>query len=154
MKTKHLLILVCLLQFSCEKEDKIPSSSLTADEISVANEIVSLVNAHRSEQEDITLLSDELAEELAIAHTQYMIGQGSISHDDFQERAEVLTQQGATSVAENVAAGQSDAQAVMNSWLNSSGHRRNIEGDFTHIGVAAIKDAQGRYYYTQVFFKR
>jgi uncharacterized YkwD family protein/spore coat assembly protein SafA len=37
---------------------------------------------------------------------------------------------------ENIAKGQTSAVAVMDSWLNSQGHRANIlKPDFTHIGV-------------------
>ncbi len=28
-----------------------------------------------------------------------------------------------------------------------------IEGNYTHIGIAVIKDAQGRYYFTQLFYR-
>jgi uncharacterized YkwD family protein len=37
---------------------------------------------------------------------------------------------------ENIAQGQRTPQEVMQSWMNSSGHRANIlKSDFTHIGV-------------------
>jgi uncharacterized YkwD family protein/spore coat assembly protein SafA len=37
---------------------------------------------------------------------------------------------------ENIAKGQRTPSEVMQSWMNSSGHRANIlKGDFTHIGV-------------------
>ena len=53
----------------------------------------------------------------------------------------------------NVASGYPTAKSFINNWLNSSGHKANIEGDFTHIGIAAIKDSHGRYYYTQLFYR-
>jgi uncharacterized protein YkwD len=38
--------------------------------------------------------------------------------------------------AENIAAGQQTAEQVLQSWLNSQGHRRNIENcDLTQHGV-------------------
>ncbi|MDE6997867.1 MAG: hypothetical protein K2P04_08335, partial [Oscillospiraceae bacterium] len=52
--------------------------------------------------------------------------------------ATVFTQLGITltSAAENIASGQHDAADVMDSWLNSSGHRANIENpNKTHLGV-------------------
>ncbi|RLN63433.1 hypothetical protein BBP00_00004171 [Phytophthora kernoviae] len=36
-------------------------------------------------------------------------------------------------VAENVAAGQVDVVEVMDSWMNSEGHRHNILGDYTML---------------------
>lgn len=53
------------------------------------------------------------------------------------------------SAAENIAQGQRSAQQVVNSWLNSSGHRQNIMNrNFTHIGVGLDKNG---YYWTQMF---
>lgn len=34
------------------------------------------------------------------------------------------------------------ARAIMSSWMNSAGHRENILGDFTHLGVGVV--AEGR----------
>ena len=41
--------------------------------------------------------------------------------------------------AENVAIGHSSAQMVVDSWMESSGHRANILGKNTHFAVAAEK---------------
>ena len=59
-----------------------------------------------------------------------------------------------TNSAENVAKQYSSAENVMKAWLESEPHRKNIEGDFTHIGISAIKDDFENYYYTQLFFKK
>jgi len=53
---------------------------------------------------------------------------------------------------ENIAMGQSSAAAVMDSWMQSSGHRANIlNGAFREIGVGYARDSGGRPYYVQVF---
>jgi uncharacterized protein YkwD len=50
---------------------------------------------------------------------------------------------------ENVAAGQTTSQQVMEAWMNSPGHRANIlKPTFTNIGVAAVKGANGVVYWT------
>ncbi len=50
---------------------------------------------------------------------------------------------------ENIAKGQSSAQSVVNSWMNSEGHRKNIlNPNFTHIGVGHQKNGN---YWTQMF---
>ncbi len=83
-----------------------------------------------------------------------MISKSEISHDNFNARFEELQQKvAAKGAGENVAAGYPTASSVMDGWLNSAGHKANIEGNFTHIGIAAIKDAQGRYYFTQLFYR-
>lgn len=60
---------------------------------------------------------------------------------------------GAWSIAgENVATGYSSPEAVMNAWMASPGHKANIlRSSFTKIGVGAYRDANGRYWWTQVF---
>lgn len=53
--------------------------------------------------------------------------------------------------AENVAAGQGSAAEVMESWMNSSGHRQNIlTADYRTIGIGCFQIG-GRYYWAQNF---
>ncbi len=84
-----------------------------------------------------------------------MISQGRISHDNGNSKfLELQEKENARAMGENVASGQNSAQSVMTSWINSTtGHRENIEGNYTHIGIAAVKDENGRYYYTQIFYR-
>ena len=56
--------------------------------------------------------------------------------------------------AENIAAGQSDAAAVMDSWMNSAGHKKNILNcKLTELGVGMWKQPGSQYgvYWTQDF---
>ena len=53
------------------------------------------------------------------------------------------------SAAENIAKGYATPKAVVDGWMNSSGHRANIlNPSFTHIGVGYVKDGS---YWTQMF---
>lgn len=54
-------------------------------------------------------------------------------------------------VGENVAAGQETALDVMESWMESPGHRENILGDFEQMGGALGKDTEGKPYWCVVF---
>ncbi len=57
-----------------------------------------------------------------------------------------------TAAAENIAKGQSTPQAVVNAWMNSSGHRANIlNSSYTKIGVGYVKSGN---YWTQMFIKQ
>ena len=50
---------------------------------------------------------------------------------------------------ENIAYGQRTPQAVVNAWMNSSGHRANIlNGSYTQIGVGYVSNG---HYWTQMF---
>ncbi|MFP2997060.1 CAP domain-containing protein, partial [Spongiivirga sp. MCCC 1A20706] len=44
-------------------------------------------------------------------------------------------------------------QGVVNAWINSDSHREVLEDDFSHIGISAKKDNNGKYYYTTIFSK-
>lgn len=52
--------------------------------------------------------------------------------------------------AENVAYGYS-VNTVTTAWINSPGHRANILGNYTHIGIGIARAANGQLYYTQNF---
>lgn len=141
---------------SCSKDDK-PTAEIIekAEALSIADEILQILNEHRLSIAKNTLNTNDLATDLAIDHTEYMIDQNDISHDDFDERSDqLITDENASRTGENVAYGQRSAEAVMQAWLNSPGHRKNIEGDFTHIGIAVIKNPNGTYYFTQLFLKK
>ena len=50
---------------------------------------------------------------------------------------------------ENIAKGQTTPQAVVNAWMNSSGHRANIlNSGYTKIGVGYVENGK---YWTQMF---
>ncbi|MBR1443155.1 MAG: hypothetical protein IJ583_06435 [Firmicutes bacterium] len=58
--------------------------------------------------------------------------------------------------AENVAAGSTTAEGVMEQWLGSSGHRANIlssETEYIGVGLCYDADSDYGYYWTQCFIK-
>lgn len=59
-----------------------------------------------------------------------------------------------TAAGENIAAGQTSAASVMQSWMNSPGHRQNIlSPQFTQIGVGYASGGSYRHYWTQMFIR-
>lgn len=59
-----------------------------------------------------------------------------------------------SAAGENIAYGQRTPQEVMNSWMNSPGHRSNIlNPTYNQIGVGVAKASNGTYYWTQMFIK-
>ncbi len=59
-----------------------------------------------------------------------------------------------TRSGENIAYGQRSAEAVMNSWMNSSGHRANIlSSQYDSIGIGHYQNASGVNYWVQLFVK-
>ena len=54
-------------------------------------------------------------------------------------------------IGENIAMGYPTAEAVMDGWMNSEGHRKNIlSGDFTKIGIG-VYSSGGTLYWVQLF---
>ncbi|MET2984373.1 CAP domain-containing protein [Aureibaculum conchae] len=154
MKTNFLKYgLVILMIFSITGCSEDESDEIIV-ETSITDEILTLVNAHRESKGLEKLSRNTTADNLAIDHSKYMIAQDKISHDNFKARTENLKRnENAKGTGENVAYGYNTAQKVVTAWLNSSGHKENIEGNFTHTGIAAIQNSEGTYYFTQLFYR-
>lgn len=54
-------------------------------------------------------------------------------------------------VTENIAMGQSSASEAVSDWMRSDGHRANILGSHSRIGVAMARAADGTVYWCQQF---
>ncbi|HKJ48263.1 MAG TPA: CAP domain-containing protein, partial [Christiangramia sp.] len=88
-------------------------------------------------------------------HNEYMIEEGVVSHDNFSLRAsKIMNKVGARAVAENVGFGYRTSEAVVNAWLKSKGHRENVEGEYSHIGISVRQDENGKNYFTNIFIKK
>ena len=121
----------------------------------MADAILSFVNDHRASLGLDAIKRDQgYASAYAVDHTQYMIDVGKISHDNFEFRKAALKNQGALVVTENVAYGYRTAEDVVHAWLNSPGHKKNIEGPYTHTGFGVMTDDRGHYYFTQIFYRK
>ena len=81
-------------------------------------------------------------------------GKTTFGHDGFNDRVKNLAPW--YWAGENVAVNYSTKPGdVVNMWLNSPGHKANIESSkATHSAVSAVKNSNGAWYYTQIFIKR
>jgi len=94
--------------------------------------------------------------EVARKHSENMAsGKVAFGHDGFQQRQAKVRQiiKPWHSMAENVAYGVSTGKDVVSIWKKSSGHRANMLGNYTYIGIGTASDRQGRIYYTQIFVR-
>lgn len=128
------------------------SGSVTED--SAVAEVLSLVNSERAKAGLAPLTLNEKA--VKAAQTRAAEIQTSFSHTrpDGRSFSTALTEAGVTYRAsgENIAYGQTSAAQVMNSWMNSSGHRANIlNSSYTEIGIGHVKSASGTDYWVQLF---
>lgn len=89
-------------------------------------------------------------------HNLYMIARKVVNHDLFDERSRnLIAVLGAVKVNENVAYNYSTPAAALHAWLESPMHKSNIEGNFTHFGIAVTTDEEtGKKYFTNIFIKK
>lgn len=114
------------------------------------------VNNYRLSKGLKPLSLDSRIVEQARKHSQNMADKKvPFSHEGFEERV-AATNIPRKYAAENVAynQGYSDPAArAVEGWINSEGHRRNIEGDFDLTGMGVVKSSNGTYYFTQIFIQ-
>lgn len=116
-------------------------------------EVVRLVNEIRVKNGLSTLTEDWELSRVARYKSQDMKDNNYFSHTSpvYGSPFQMIKNFGLSyrSAAENIAKGQATPQAVVNSWMNSSGHRANILGSsYKKIGVGYVADGK---YWTQMF---
>ncbi len=118
-------------------------------------ELFSQVNDYRVENGLKELAFSPETYKYAEEHTQFMIGENSVSHDNFNDRAsQIAAETGATQVAENVAKDYTEVTLALEGWLQSDAHKSTIEGDYTHTAIAIRENSKGKLFYTQIFLKK
>lgn len=155
VKTISIFLMLMFVLTSCSKEETSTEISLlTENVISLEIELASLVNEHRSALGMSEFQLNTVAYNVANEHNDYMIAQGKLSHDNFENRAsKIYSGTEAKEVGENVGKNFQSAQEALNWWLNSEPHRINLESDFTHTAISIKKDSSGNLYYTHIFFR-
>jgi uncharacterized protein YkwD len=92
----------------------------------------------------------------SLEHNQYMIDNNVVNHDYFEERSNNIIQVlGAVKVGENIAYNFSTPNSALYAWLQSPGHKANLDGDYTHFGISiTVNPSTGKKYYTNMFMKK
>jgi len=112
-------------------------------------------NAARAENGLEAMVWNDAIANTARKHSRDMAeGTVPFGHDGFSDRfAAINLLIPASAGAENVAFASS-ADAAFNLWMDSSGHRDNILGNFDYTGVGiAWSAADGAYYFTEIFIR-
>jgi uncharacterized protein YkwD len=127
-------------------------TTVTPAQVSEEEQVVTLVNAARAQSGCEPVRIEPELVQAAEAHSTDMSERGYFDHTTpegvgFADR---IVEAGYPSPgAENIARGQTSATQVMNSWMESDGHRANILNcQLTAIGVGLDKDG---WYWTQNF---
>lgn len=161
-KLLPFLAIVAIFSFTSCSTDTMEDDAIKAIEVPITPqakqieiEIMELINTYRINEGLTPLLNHNTVKAVAFTHTDYMIEANNVSHDNFFLRQQSLeANASANLVSENVAYGFNSAESVVNAWLNSPGHKDNIEGDFTDFDVSAEMNTEGKWYFTNIFIKR
>ncbi|WP_163099891.1 SafA/ExsA family spore coat assembly protein [Peribacillus alkalitolerans] len=135
----------------------IPSTS-TANQ-TVEQQVVSLVNQERAKVGLPALKSDWELARVARYKSEDMRDKNYFDHNSptYGTPFQMMKSFGISYsyAGENIAAGQTTAQAVMTAWMNSPGHKANIlSKNFTTIGVGYAKGGSYGHYWTQQFISK
>ncbi len=131
-------------------------AKIQSDPASMDESILILINEYRKSHGLVPLKMLDAASAQAVAHSKDMADRRtSFGHEDFEKRVKNVSQStgNVSSAAENVAFGQMSAREVVDGWLHSPGHKKNIEGNYTHTGIGIAKDKEGVLFFTQLFVR-
>jgi len=151
---KRLISLLAAAALLCGLFAMPADAARTVDTSGFAAEMLRLVNAEREKAGLAALGSlaaldaaaQKRAEEITVlfSHTRPGGGKCFTVLDDYGVDS--------SSRGENIAAGYQTPAEVVAGWMNSSGHRQNILGDYHKLGVGiAVKD--GRIHWVQIFIR-
>jgi len=131
---------------SCKKEDP--------DQSGYDQELLNAVNAHRDSIGLEPFQHSDVIWQEAHNHSKAMAdGTVPFGHDGFTQRStNIRAVYGLGNTAENIDWGNGSAEEIVKGWLESNGHKPNIEGDFNLTGLSAVKASDGNWYYTQIFY--
>lgn len=93
----------------------------------------------------------------AVNHSAEMANKTSaFGHDGFDARIDNIQSKigflhGA---GENVAYGKLSAKEVVDLWINSPPHKKNIIGNYGYTGIGVVKNSDGLPFYTQIFIRK
>lgn len=119
--------------------------------------ILKYTNEYRADHGLPPVRQLELPESLAEKHSRKMARrQVGFGHGGFQGRTNALKRAYGRNIAtgENVAYGKISARKVMDIWIHSRPHRKNLLGNFNGVGIGISRDKNGLLFFTQLFVRK
>ncbi|MGG0543038.1 CAP domain-containing protein [Priestia aryabhattai] len=137
-----------------QQSENTDKAEQTKDASQFEQKVVDLVNQERQKQGLKPLTLNKKLSDVARTKSKDMMDKGYFDHNSptYGSPFDMMKQFGIeyTTAGENIAKGQQSPEDVMNAWMNSDGHRKNIlNPDFTEIGVGYVKGDTT--YWTQQF---
>ena len=129
------------------------SQSSQTNQTSQINQVVSLINQERKANGVQAIETDAKLQEAAGKRAQEIAEKFDHTRPDGSSCFTVLAEYNISyrACGENIAYGQPNAESVMNSWMNSPGHRSNIlNASYGRVGVG-LYIKSGTCYWVQLF---
>lgn len=125
----------------------------------VEEQVLNLVNQERQKAGLKPLQMDWELSRVARTKSQDMAQKNYFSHQSptYGSPFDMMKQFGISFriAGENIASGQRTPEEVMQSWMNSQGHRANIlKPDYTHLGVGYYRGGSYGHMWTQMFIAK
>ena len=139
-----------------EEDNSTSNTNQTAQEKKLASQVIDMVNEERAKQGLKPLKMNVNVQKAAQTRSEEITKSFSHTRPNGSSFSTALKENSVSyrSAGENIAYGQKTAEAVMNGWMNSSGHRANIlNNNFEEIGVGVHIADNGTIYWTQLFIK-
>lgn len=129
------------------------ASPAAAGTVEDENRLYELQNQARAQNGLAGLAYDSAAVGVARKWAQELARSGNLRHNpNLPAEVSAYVTDDWTRLGENVGYASGPDQ-VFNAYMNSSGHRANILGDYNRVGVGAARDGSGRLWTTVVFIK-
>ena len=154
LRMKRLVILLlCVFSWQtwAQEHSQTPVRMSTAE---YQTRILYYVNAYRAKHHLPALQMKSTISKIAALHSHDMANhRTAFGHTGFNGRIKRLYQQydSCRGAAENVAFYRLDPKRLVDAWVASPGHRRNIEGHYNLTGIGIAYGKKGWAYYTQIF---
>lgn len=128
---------MCLADGSASGEGPGSAANQGAGASSTESSVIARTNEARAKRGLAPLTADAALMNGARRQAAWMARNRNLSHGQ--------------GVTENIAMGQASAAEVVADWMRSDGHRANILGSHSRIGVAMARAADGTVYWCQQF---
>lgn len=120
------------------------------------NKVIELVNAERNKQGLPALKADKQLAQLAVVKANDMFDHHYFEHYSpnygYAWDLAGLFDYSFTTIGENIARNYKTPESVVQAWLKSPSHKKNILNDtYTNIGIACLSNDNGEYYWVQLF---
>ncbi len=149
-----LISITTLLSWSPKQSSFHTTFKVNRPKLYAENNILFYVNDYRSRKGLPALQMNgdisSQAEKHSIDMATKKVGFG---HDGFEDRVKIISKKigNIHSSAENVAYGNLSPKEVVDIWLKSPGHRKNIEGNYTLTGIGIATGKDNIIFFTQIF---